>query len=180
MRTIVAGAFMTLDGVIQDPGGFGETEQGGWALPYFDDAAREGATEQVLASDVLLLGRRTYELLHRAWSQNTGRYAEALHGIRKMVVSETLHGSLPWNATALNGDPARSVSELQGEVLVYGSFTLVRTLLEHHLLDEVHVGVHPLLLGGGRRLFDGAMPAELRLVAATPSRSGVVALSYAP
>jgi dihydrofolate reductase len=179
MRRIVAGAFMTLDGVVQDPGGFGEIEHGGWALRHFDDAAAEGALEQVLASDVFLLGRRTYELLRQAWSENTGPYAEALHRIRKVVVSHTLHGSLPWNATALNGDPARTVAELEGNILIYGSFTLVRTLLAHDLLDELHVGVYPLFLGRGRRLFDGATPGELRLVAATPSPSGVVTLSYA-
>ena len=97
MRTIVAGAFMTLDGVVQDPGGFGETEHGGSAQRLFDDQAVDidGATEQVLASDIFLLDRCTYELLQRAWSQNTGLYAEALHKICKVVVSNTLHGSLP-------------------------------------------------------------------------------------
>lgn len=179
MRTIVAGAFMTLDGVVQDPGGFGETEHGGWAQRLFDDQAVDGATEQVLASDIFLLGRRTYELLQRAWSHNTGPYAEALHKIRKVVVSNTLHGSLPWNASVLNGDPARTVADLQGTILIYGSFTLVRTLLDHSLLDEFHVGVYPLFLGSGRRLFDGAAPGELRLVGATPQPSGVVTLSYA-
>ena len=78
MRTIIATAFMTLDGVVQDPGGFGETGHGGWAQHYFDGEAREQATKQVQASDIFLLGRRTYEILERAWSGNTGPYAEAL------------------------------------------------------------------------------------------------------
>ena len=81
MRTIIASVFMTLDGVVEDPSGFGETEHGAWALPYFDDAAREAATQQVLASDIFLLGRRTYQILERAWSTNPGPYAEALHNI---------------------------------------------------------------------------------------------------
>jgi dihydrofolate reductase len=178
MRTIVAGAFMTLDGVVQDPGGFGETEQGGWAQRHFDEEAVTRATEQVLAADTFLLGRRTYELLRRAWSANTGPYAEALHKIPKVVVTNTLRGPLPWNATARGGDAARTVAELDGTVLVYGSFTLVRTLLAHDLLDEFHLGIYPLFLGGGRRLFDGAAPGELRLHAATPHPSGVVTLSY--
>ena len=83
MRKIIVSTFMTLDGIGQDPGGFGETEHGGWALRYFDDEAVEAATEQVLASDTFLLGRRTYQVLERAWSKNTGPYAEALHNIRQ-------------------------------------------------------------------------------------------------
>lgn len=180
MRTIIAGAFMTLDGVVQDPGGFGETEHGGWALKHFDDEAREQATEQLLAADTFLLGRRTYEILERAWSKNTGPYAEAMHKLPKLVVTNTLHGSLPWNATALNGDAVRTVAELRGTLLVYGSFTLLRTLMRHDLVDEFHVGVYPLVLGSGTRLFDGTGPGALRLVAATPHDSGVVTLTYGP
>ncbi|MGH3897335.1 MAG: dihydrofolate reductase family protein [Pseudonocardiaceae bacterium] len=180
MRTIIAAALMTLDGVVQDPGGFGETERGGWAQHHFDDEARERATEGVLASDTFLLGRRTFEILERAWSKNTGPYAEAIHKIPKVVATNTLHGELPWNATALNGDAARTVAELQGTILIYGSFTLVRTLLQHKLLDQLHIWVFPIFLGSGRRLFDGAMPGDLRLVAATPHASGVVTLTYAP
>jgi dihydrofolate reductase len=180
MRTITASAFMTLDGVVQDPGGFGETVHGGWALRHFGDEAREQATEQVRASDIFLLGRRTYEVLQRAWSGNTGPYAEAINDIRKVVVTNTLRGSLPWNATALNGDAAQTVAKLDGTILIYGSFALVRTLLEHKLLDSFHIGVYPLFLGSGQRLFDGEAPGGLRLVAATPQPSGVVTLSYAP
>jgi dihydrofolate reductase len=180
MRTIIAAALMTLDGVVQDPGSFGETEHGGWAQRYFDDQAREQATKQVLASDIFLLGRRTYEILERAWSGDTGPYAEAINRIPKVVVTNTLRGSLPWNATALNGDAAQAVAGLDGTVLIYGSFTLVRTLLQHKLIDQFYIGVQPLFLGSGRRLFDGAAPGELRLAAATPQPSGVVTLSYAP
>ena len=180
MRKIIVSTFMTLDGIGQDPGGFGETEHGGWALRYFDDEAVEAATEQVLASDTFLLGRRTYQVLERAWSKNTGPYAEALHNIPKVVVTNTLHGSLPWNATALGGDAAQTVTELEGTILIYGSFALVRTLLAHKLVDELHIGLYPVLLGGGERVFDGAAPGELQLAAATPHASGVVTLSYSP
>jgi dihydrofolate reductase len=180
VRKIIVSTFMTLDGIGQDPGGFGETEYGGWALRYFDDEAVEAATEQVLASDTFLLGRRTYQVLERAWSKNTGPYAEALHNISKVVVTNTLHGSLPWNATALGGDAAQTVTELEGTILIYGSFALVRTLLEHKLVDELHIGLYPVFLGGGERVFDGAAPGELQLAAATPHVSGVVTLSYSP
>jgi dihydrofolate reductase len=180
MRTIVAGVFMTLDGVVQDPGGFGETDHGGWALPYFDEATQETSTQQVRASDVFLLGRRTYEILQRAWSTNTGPYAEALHEIPKVVVTNTLSGSLPWNAIALRGDPAQTVASLEGNVLIYGSSTLVRTLLQHKLIDRLHIGVYPVILGSGRRLFEGAAPGKLQLASAAQLPSGVVSLTYSP
>lgn len=178
MRTIFAEALMTLDGVVQDPGGFGELDRGGWAGQHFDDEARERATERVLASDTFLLGRRTFEILERAWSKNTGPYAEAMHKIPKVVVTNTWRGQLPWNATALNGDAAHTVAELQGAILIYGSFTLVRTLLQHKLIDEFHIWVYPLFLGSGGRLFDGTAPGEMQLVAATPHASGVVTLAH--
>jgi dihydrofolate reductase len=184
MRKLTVQAFVTLDGVFQDPGGFGELERGGWALGYFDDASRENATESLLASDTFLLGRKTFEIIEKAWSRNTGPYAEAMHRIPKAVVTNTLRGPLPWNATALPGDPAQSVAALKQQpgsgILVYGSATLVRTLLGHGLVDELVLGVHPIVLGAGTRLFDGGLPDPLRLVDATPTSTGVVALTYAP
>jgi dihydrofolate reductase len=184
MRKLTVQTFVTLDGVVQDPGAFGELEQGGWALPFFDDASREQATASLLASDTFLLGRRTYEILEKAWSHNTGPYAEAMHRIAKLVVTNTLRGPLPWNATALPGDPAQTVATLKeepgGDILTYGSFTLVRALLRHGLIDELVLGVHPVVIGAGTRLFDEALPNPLRLVDATPTPTGVVALTYHP
>jgi dihydrofolate reductase len=182
VRKIIAGAFVTLDGVVQDPGGFGEIERGGWALSYFDEASAQGATEALLASDTFLMGRTTYETIEKAWSGNTGPYAEAMHKIPKLVVSRTLDGPLPWNATALTGEAAETVAKLKqepgGDIIMYGSFTLIRTLLRHNLLDELNLGVHPVVVGAGKRLFDGALPGPLRFVSATPSSTGVVTLSY--
>jgi dihydrofolate reductase len=185
MRKLTAGLFVTLDGVVQDPGGFGELDRGGWALNYFDDASREQSTEQLLAAGTFLLGRTTYEIIERAWSRNTGPYAEAMHKLPKVVISRTLRGELPWNATALPGEAAETVARLKqepgGDIVMYGSFTLLRTLLHHKLIDELHVGVHPIVVGDGQRLFDGVLPGTtLRLVAATPSSTGVVTLTYAP
>jgi dihydrofolate reductase len=184
MRKLTVQTFVTLDGVIQDPGGFGEIERGGWALDFFDDTSREHATESLLASDTFLLGRRTFETIERAWSRNTGPYAEAMNRISKVVVTNTLRGPLPWNATALPGDAAQSVAKLKqqpgGDILMYGSFTLMRTLLQRELIDELSLGVHPVVLGAGTRLFDGGLPDPLRLVDATPTPTGVVALTYAP
>jgi dihydrofolate reductase len=184
MRKLIAGVFVTLDGVVQDPGGFGELEGGGWAQDYFDEAAAQAATEGMLSSDTFLLGRRTFEIIEKAWSGNTGPYAEAMHNIRKVVVTKTLEGPLPWNATALHGDAAETVAKLKaeagGNIIMYGSFTLMRTLLRHNLIDELSIGVHPIVLGTGKRLFDGAPPGSLRFVSATPSATGVVTLTYAP
>jgi len=184
MRKLTVQTFVTLDGVVQDPGGFGELERGGWALGFFDDASAEHATETLLASDTFLLGRRTYEIIEKAWSANSGPYAEAMHRIAKVVVTNTLRGPLPWNATALPGDAARSVAELKrapgGDILTYGSVTLVRTLLRHNLVDELVLGVHPVVVGAGMRLFDGDLPHPLKLVDAMPTSTGVVALTYTP
>jgi dihydrofolate reductase len=184
MRRLIAGAFVTLDGVVQDPGGFGETGPGGWALEYFDDAARRGATDGLLASDTFLLGRKTYEIVEKAWSGNTGPYAEAMNAIPKAVVTRTLQGPLPWNATALTGEAEKTVAELKqepgGPIVMYGSFTLMRTLLRHGLVDELNLGVHPVVVGTGKRLFEDALPGSLRFVAATPSATGVVTLTYGP
>ena len=184
MRKLTVQTFVTLDGVAQDPGGFGELERGGWALGFFDDTSSRSATESILANDTFLLGRQTFEMLEKSWSQNTGPYADALNRIAKVVVTNTLRGSLPWNATALPGDAAQTVAELKeapgGGILTYGSVTLVRTLLQHGLVDELVLGVHPVVLGTGTRLFDDGLANPLRLVDATPTATGVVALTYAP
>jgi len=184
MRKLIAGVFVTLDGVVQDPGGFSEIERGGWALDYFDDTSRQQATNGLLASDTFLLGRATYEIIEKAWSRNTGPYAEAMNTIPKLVVTRTLRGPLPWNATALTGEAAQTLAKLKqepgGNIVMYGSFTLMRTLLRQNLIDELNLGVHPLVVGEGKRLFDSALPRSLRFVSATPSATGVVTLTYAP
>jgi dihydrofolate reductase len=180
MRKLIAGAFVTLDGVVQDPGGFGELEQGGWALGHFDEAARDQATAALRNSDTFLLGRATFDVIEKAWSQNTGPYAEAMTAIPKLVVSRTLRGPLSWNAQALTGEAAETVRELKegpgGDIVMYGSFTLMRTLIQHNLLDVLNLGVHPVTVGEGKRLAEGL---KLDLVETTTSKTGVVTLTYA-
>ncbi len=184
MRKLIVSTFVTLDGVVQDPGGFGEMERGGWAMDHFDEVSMRQATDSLLSSDTLLLGRSTYEIIEKAWSGNTGPYAEAMHNIPKAVVSRTLRGPLPWNATAVTGEAAQTVAQLKelpgGPVIMYGSFKLMRTLLEHNLIDELNLGVHPVVVGEGERLFVRALPRPLRLVTATPNPAGIVTLTYAP
>jgi dihydrofolate reductase len=185
MRKLSVSTLVSLDGVIQDPGGFGETGQGGWALPYFTADAERVAQEHLHASDYFLIGRVTYELLYKAWGNNGGTaYQDRMRDIPKLVASSTLTGRLPWNATAV-GDVAAEIARLKrepgGGIEVYGSATLVQTLMRHNLIDEYRVAVHPIVLGSGTRLFppDG-VGATLRLTGTHTLDSGVVSLTYSP
>lgn len=187
MRKLSVSTLVTLDGVIQDPGGFGETGQGGWGNPYFTADAQQAALEHLQAADYFLTGRATYELLHKTWgSIKGGAYLDRMNEIPKLVASSTLTGALPWNATVLSGDVAGQIAALRaesgGDIEVYGSATLVQTLMRHDLIDEYRVHVHPIVLGGGTKLFpaDGGVPATLRLAGSRTLESGVVSLTYVP
>ncbi len=184
MRKLSVSSLVTLDGVSQDPGGFGETAQGGWGSPYFTADAQQNALEHMQAADYFLTGRVTYELLRKAWSTIKGSaYLDRMNEIPKLVASTTLTGPLPWNATAINGDVAAEIARLKqqpgGDIEVYGSTTLVQTLMRHNLIDEYRVAVHPIVLGGGSQLFpQGGVSATLQLTATRMLDSGVVSLTY--
>lgn len=186
MRKLSVSTLVTLDGVVQDPGGFGETAEGGWAGPYFDEEAGRLAYEHLLASDVFLLGRETYELFEKHWTRvHEGDYAARINSIPKLVASTTLQEPLEWNATLIDGDVAEAITELKredgGEILMYGSPTLMRTLAAHDLIDEYKVWVHPVVLGRGKRLFaDGFDAASLELVDVKTLSTGVAILTYHP
>jgi dihydrofolate reductase len=186
MRRLSVSTLVTLDGVVQDPGGFGETDDGGWAGPYFDDEAGRLALEQVLASDVFLLGRETYALFKQYWMRvHEGDYAARINSMPKLVASTTLHEPLEWNATLIEGDIAEAVTKLKGDdggdILMYGSPTLMRTLAAHGLVDEYKLWIHPIILGGGTRLFaDGFDKSSLELVDVKSLSTGVVILTYRP
>lgn len=187
MRKLSVSTLVSLDGVIQDPGGFGETEAGGWANPYFTDDAQRNALEHLQAADYFLTGRVTYELLRKTWGDiKSGAYMDRMSEIPKLVASTTLTGALPWNATAIGGDVAAEIARLKaepgGDIEVYGSATLVQTLMRHDLIDEYRVHVHPIVLGGGTQLFPsaGGVPATLRLAGTSTLDSGVVGLTYVP
>lgn len=181
MRELKVSMLMSLDGVVQDPGGFGELDHGGWALEGFTEESRRRATEELVRADYFLLGRATYQILYGAWSANTGPYAERMHEIPKLVVSSTLTDPLPWNARVLDGEVAESITALKGQsggnIAVYGSISLVRTLLATNLVDELEISLYPLVLGNGKRLFGSSGP-KLRLADATSTSSGVVSLRY--
>jgi dihydrofolate reductase len=183
---LVVSEFITLDGVVEDPGGAEEFDRGGWAFNF--DRGPEGdkfKLDEVLAADALLLGRVTYEGFAAAWPAITDEagFADKMNGMPKYVVSTTLERPEWNNTTVIKGDVAGEVSKLKqqaGDLLVTGSPTLIRTLMEHDLVDEYRLMVFPIVLGTGKRLFgDGSKLSTLRLVDAKPvGPDGVVVLTY--
>jgi dihydrofolate reductase len=187
MRRIVVSEFVTLDGVMEDPGGAENLGRGGWAFWYErgDDGDRYKA-EELEAADTLLLGRTTYEGFAAAWPGRTGEFADKMNGMAKVVVSTTI-GEPAWGpATAIRDNVVAELSTLKdgsgADLLVAGSGRLVRTLLAHGLVDELRLMVFPVVLGEGKRLFaDDAPMASWSLVEAKPVGSaGVVVLTYQP
>jgi dihydrofolate reductase len=187
VSSIVISQFVTVDGVFEDPGGSEKLERGGWALQF--DRGPEGdkfKLDEVMGSDALLLGRVTYEGFAEAWPSREGEFADKFNGMRKYVVSTTL-GEPTWNnSTVIRDDVAGEVAKLKqqegGDILVNGSAQLVKTLMEHDLVDEYRLMVFPVVLGSGRRLFDDGLDRmKLRLAEARPvGPDGVVILIYRP
>ncbi|MFI7697941.1 dihydrofolate reductase family protein [Nonomuraea sp. NPDC049480] len=190
MRKLAVMAFMSLDGVVQGPGGPDEDrdggfEHGGWAVPHIDRQLIEGSGELVEWAGALLPGRRTYEDFAATWplADAGDPIGSKLNSMPKYVASRTLD-TVKWtNSTLLTGDVAEAVAELKrgegGEIQVHGSGGLVQTLLAHDLVDEFHLLVFPVLVGSGKRLFaTGTVPAGLRLTRGTTSNTGVVVSTY--
>lgn len=185
MRRIIASTLMTLDGVVEDPGGFGGTSYGGWAAPYFGEEAVQRSIEKLAGCDYFLCGRRTYEMFAAAWGDAPGPYADRLRSLPKLVASSTLTGELSWNASLLDGDAVTALKRIRqepgGDIMMYGNPTLLRTLLENGLVDQLDIMLHPLVLGVGTRLFqDGTPRTELTLVSQTALPTGVTILTYKP
>jgi dihydrofolate reductase len=187
MGTIVISENVTLDGVVQDPTGEEGFRHGGWFLQVEDkDRAEWGKVElkEALGATALLLGRRSYEYFAAGWSSRPGEWADRLRSLPKYVVSSDPLVGPDWNnATVLEGDVGSEVShlkqELDGDIVVYGSRQLVRTLLDHDLVDELRLTVYPAVLGSGDRLFDElADRTTLRLVAATTIGDGLAFVTY--
>jgi dihydrofolate reductase len=190
MATLVDGAFLTLDGVMQGPGGPDEDRsggfaQGGWSVGYWDDAMGEIITEWTARADALLLGRTTYEIFAAHWPRvrDDDPVGAVLNRVPKYVASTT-RKTLEWNnSMLLEGDLPSAVAELKdargGEIQVHGSCGLLQTLIEHDLIDEYRLWTFPVLLGSGKRLFDaGTFPAGLELIDSTTSTTGVVINRY--
>jgi dihydrofolate reductase len=184
--------FVTLDGVMQGLGSPDEDreggfEYGGWGVPYGDEVLGRRAVEGNVATVSYLFGRKTYEKMAAHWPNepNDNPIAARLNAAPKYVVTNTLT-TLDWAGShVLSGDARTSVSELKGRgdgtIVVLGSGVLVQTLVEHDLIDEYRVYVHPLVLGKGKRLFRGrSLPLPLRLIDCTPTTTGVLLLTYQP
>jgi dihydrofolate reductase len=176
MRKIIESTFVTLDGVVGDPRA--------WAMEYFDAAAQDGSLKQLEASDGMLMGRGTYEYFAGTMPQLSGAYADRLNAMPKYVFSSRL-GRPTWqNATVIRGDvveEARRLKEHDGrDLVIYGHGRLGQTLLDAGLLDELHVGVHPVLVGRGQLFFHDGAESRLELIGATALASGVAVLSYRP
>jgi len=179
MRKIVAGLFISLDGVVEAP----ET----WHFPYFNDEMGAAVAAQMAAADTMLLGRRTYEGFAAFWPNQGSDVpaADQMNATPKLVASTTLT-SVDWqNSTLIKGDVAEELTRLkQGpgkDIAVTGSSTLVRSLLRDGVLDELRLLVHPIVVGQGARLFpDGTSRHPLRLVDATTFTTGVLYLTYRP
>ena len=195
---IILSDFISLDGVVQSPGGQGEDtdggfQHGGWSMPFFDEEAMGAAIGEVMAqTEALLFGRRTWAVMASAWPERAGDpFADQLNAIPKYVVSRTLsaeEASSRWNNTTLLGgeDAIGAIRQLRDRdggagIQVWGSASLARQLVENDLVDEYRLMVEPILLGGGKTIFpsDGrARPLELLSV--TQAKTGVLICAYRP
>src|SRR5688572_31677437 len=194
MRKLIVNEFLTLDGVMQAPGGEDEDrsggfDKGGWQMRYLDDIARGSITAGMAEAGGFLLGRRTYEIFAAYWPNAPDEeqvIARPLNTLPKYVASRTLTGPLEWeNSTVLQGDVAEAVAALKQEdgddLHVIGSTELVQTLIAHDLVDEFRVMVDPLFLGGGKRIFrDDGVRRPLRLVDGRVTTTGAIVATYAP
>src|SRR5512132_753896 len=184
MGKIVVSDNVSLDGVIQDPAGDEGFRLGGW-VGLIKDRPELGnlALDEALGTEALLLGRRSYEWLAARWPSRRGELADRLNSLRKYVVSSTLEHPEWNNSTVLEADAVDAVSELKqvlnGEIVVPGSFQLLRTLIEHDLVDELRLKIFPVVLGAGERLFGETSDKKpMRLVDTQTVEGGVVFLTY--
>jgi len=196
---IILSDFMSLDGVVQAPGGAdedtdGRFSHGGWSMPYFDPDAMGAAIGEVMArTDALLFGRRTWEVMAAAWPERAGDpFADRMNAIDKYVVSRTLsaaEASARWNNTTLvggDGDAIEAIRALRarggdGGLQVWGSASLACQLVDHDLVDEYCLMIEPILLGGGKAIFPATGRARpLELVSVTPAKTGVLICQYRP
>jgi len=190
MRKLIVSEFVTLDGVMQAPGGKDEDrdggfEHGGWTLPYWHDDIGKSFFELIKDADALLLGRRTYVTHAAAFEPMPpgDPFGDALNAPKKYVVSKTLEKPTWRNTTIIRDNVIESVRALKAQpgknILTDGSSQLVHALLVHDLVDELHLVVYPLTLGSGKRVLPSGVHATFSLISATPYPSGVVGLHYA-
>jgi dihydrofolate reductase len=186
MGRIVVTEFVSLDGVMEDPGGSEDFKYGGWSFEFArGDEGDKFKLDEALEAEALLLGRVTYEGFAAAWPSRSGEFADKFNNMPKYVVSSTM-GEPEWNnTTVLEGNVAEAVSKLRqdhaGDIVVHGSAQLVQALLEHDLVDELRLMVFPVVLGGGKRLFgDTSEKKTLHLADSKTVGDGVAILIHRP
>jgi len=191
MRKLIVSTFLTLDGVMQAPGGPGEDDSGGfahggWSVNYWDEQVGQFMTETMSAPFAFVLGRKTYDIFAAHWphaSEDDG--AKQMNDATKYVASRS-HPTLEWsNSVLVEGDAAEGIAALKEEdgpeLQVHGSANLIQTLLRHNLVDQYRLLIFPVVIGSGKRLFaDGTIPSGLQLVDSTVSTTGVVMATYEP
>lgn len=184
MRQIIVSEFITVDGVIEAPGGEPTHPHTGWVSDYFSDELGAFKSQEVFDAESLLLGRVTWESFSGAWPTYEGEMAERMNAMPKHVVSSTLTDP-GWNSTVISGDVVAAVKELKagdgGPIMVNGSATLVHTLIENELVDLYRLAVFPVSIGSGLRMFpDAQKKTSLKLVSTKQFPNDVVESTYAP
>ena len=190
MRKLAVLTFVTLDGVMQAPGGpqedtSGDFKYGGWIVGYWNDFLQGVMEKQMAKPFDLLLGRKTYEIFAAYWPNATQNlfYADKFNAAKKYIFSTTL-GKLSWNnSTLITGDAINEIKKLKNqegpEIQVHGSSNLIQTLLKNDLVDEFRLKIFPITIGSGKRLFgDGTIPASFRLLETQTSTTGVIAATF--
>jgi dihydrofolate reductase len=188
MGKVVVSEFITLDGVIEDPGGAEGTEFGGWSFRFPAEEGQQFKYEELMASDVQLMGRVTYEEFAQAWpamEEVAGDFGAKMNAMPKVVVSTTLTNPEWKNSIVAGGDLPTTVASLKeqydGDILVPGSGMLIESLREHDLVDEYRLMVHPVVLGQGKKLFqEGSTPVDLALIETRKAGPNVQLLIYRP
>jgi dihydrofolate reductase len=186
MARIIVTEFVSLDGVMEDPGGAENFEYGGWSFEFNrGDDGDKFKLDETMETDALLLGRVTYEGFAEAWPSRSGEFADKFNSMPKYVVSTTMDEAEWSNSTVLKGDVDEAVAKLKeeadGTIAVHGSCRLVQTLLEHDLVDELRLMVFPVVLGKGKRLFGETGDKKgLRLTDSRTVGDGVSILVYEP
>jgi dihydrofolate reductase len=186
MSKLIVSEFVTLDGVIEAPGGEPTHRHSGWVIDFVGPEQQQYKLDEVLEAESLLIGRVTYEVFAEAWPERDGEFADKMNSMPKYVVSSTLSEPLEWsNASLIGGDVPAEVARLKrgdgAPILVAGSQTLVHSLIANDLVDEYRLMVFPVLIGGGKRLFpDSDEKRGLELVDTRAFDSGVVVHTYRP
>jgi dihydrofolate reductase len=184
MRKVVVTEFMTLDGVIEDPGGAEGFKYGGWSMRYWSDDIGAFKLDELFASDAQLLGRVTYEGFAVAWpgQSDAAGFADRMNGMPKYVVSTTLKDATWNNSQIISANVAEEVAKLKqqdgGDILIAGSADLIHFLRQHNLIDRYQLLIYPVVLGEGKRLFKDGIDSSLKLVETRPYDSGVVLVRY--